>query len=83
MYSAQFMDWPLLAIFYCLLGFSSATARETILINRICLCGKPWKIALAEMILFCLTILHVKYNISQIVAFGGYVKGCVGCFYLY
>lgn len=70
------------AVIYPLLGFSLANARDTMLINRICLCGKRWKIALAEMILFCLTVLNVKYNISQIVAFGDYVKRCVGCFHL-
>lgn len=81
--SVQFFDRPLLAVFYCLLGFSLANARKTMLINRIWLCGKPLEIALAEMILFHLIILKVKYNISQIVAFGGYVKRCVGCFHLY
>lgn len=70
------------AVFYPLLGFSLGNARDSMLINRIYLCGKHWKIALAEMILFCLAILNVKYNISEIVAFGGYVKRCVGCFHL-
>lgn len=56
--NVQFMDWPLICIFYCLLGFSLADARETMLINRICLCGKPFTatVKVAEMVLFCLTI---------------------------